>query len=191
MVSKEYLRFFKEHYQRGKLRLDGLTPKQQRSRRGQASTYLWRTKKQMIEDMEVLAILASLLPEKHLTEVFTEKNVDRLVSALLTQGQKKSRKTDPHYQGMVEREHHIASMLMLKGIGKCVDEFDIANSKNRELSRFIAEDAKRMFLILRAPTYWSGVALNYDFNPAVYENGKRALRHHVLAQPRERALDSG
>lgn len=173
MVSKEYLRFFEKSYRDSSLRVDGLTLNQQRALRGKASTYLSRTKQQMKEDMEALATLASLLPEKHLAEVFTEENVDRLVSALLTsrESRKKSRKADPGRQGMIEREYRIAVILMEKGVAKCWERID---RNDVTLAYFIQPEAFRTILMLKylATEEPGANLLTYDFDPNRYPQEK-------------------
>lgn len=101
----------------------------------------------MMEDMEALTILASVLPEKHLAEIFKEENVERVVIALLTQGAKKSRKADSHHQDMIERQHHIASMLLEKGMKECLAHFQTTNH-NKALNDLVMKEAIRVRLIL-------------------------------------------
>lgn len=171
MVSKEYLRFFQKYYRDSSLRVDGLTPNQQRALRGKASIYLSRTKKQMIEDMEALATLASLLPEKHLAEVLTEENVDKLSSALLTQSRKKSGKTDPNRPGMIDREYRIAAMLMEKGLAKSFERLWIENENNMALTDLVQQQVRQIILILRYPgRHVSGVGMDYDYSPEWYQH---------------------
>jgi len=172
MVSKEYLQFFEKYYQDSSLRVDDLTPDQEKRLRGKASIYLSRTKRQMIEDMEALTTLASLMPEKHLAEVFTQENVDRLVSALLTQSRKESRKADPRRQEMIEREYRIAGMLMEKGTGKCFKRID---EDNVNLHDLIEQDTFRTVFILKyAATREGGANLSsQDFDPEVYAHPKK------------------
>lgn len=175
-MSKEYLRFFQKNYRDSTLQTNGLTPKQQKTLRGRASTYLSRTKQQMKEDMEALATLASLLPEKHLAEVLTEENIDKLTSALLAQSWKKSRKTDPNRPAMMEREYRIAAMLMEKGLAKCSEQFAGAEN-NRELSDFITREAYRLVLILTYPERRRyTAALDYNYNPERYRPDDRSAR---------------
>jgi hypothetical protein len=140
MVSREYVEFFQEEYRSGKMPLDGLTPKQEKTRRGKASTYLSRTKHQMIQDIEALTTLASALPEKHLIEVFTEERIDKLVSALLTVHtvDLRPREVDGKFidperlikeggkdlERLIERQYQIAALLMEKGADKCLEAFE-------------------------------------------------------------------
>lgn len=170
MVSKEYVDFFQKWYRTGKILLDDLTPKQQKTLRGKASIYLSRTKKQMTEDMEALATLASLLPEKHLGEVFTEENIDKLTSALLTENHKKTRKQDPNREAMEEREYRIATVLMEKGLARCALQFHIANPDNRELYDFIDGETRKLAMILAAPQRRSIITpLECEYNPNRYK----------------------
>jgi hypothetical protein len=170
LVSKEYLDFFRKYYRASKPNTGGLTPDQRVKVAGKASSYLPRIKNQMRDDMEDLATLASILPEKHLAEVFTEENIDKLTSALLTESHKKTRKQDPNRQSMNEREYRIATVLMEKGLARCALQFHVANPDNRELYQFIDEETRKLAMILAAPERRSIITpLECEYNPNRYK----------------------
>jgi hypothetical protein len=140
LVSKELVAFFQERYRHGMLQTNGLTPKQEESLRGKASTYLSRAKHQMMQDIEDLTTLASALPEKHLIEVFTQERIDKLVSALLTvhtvdlrprevdgkfiDPERLIKESGKDLERLIKRQYQIAAMLMEKGADKCLEAFE-------------------------------------------------------------------
>ena len=119
--------------------------------------------------IEYLIMFCERQTEQELATVLTEETVDKLVSALLTQSRKKSRKTDPHHQGMIEREYQIAAVLMEKGLAKSFERLEIANQNNSALSGLVLDQVRQLILILRYPgRHWTGVAMRYDYSPEDY-----------------------
>jgi hypothetical protein len=119
--------------------------------------------------IEFLILLCERQTEREVAKVLTEEKIDKLVSALLTQSRKKSRKTDPQRQGMIEREYQIAAMLMEKSLAKSFEQLEIANQNNMALSDLVLQQVRQLTLILRYPgRHWSGVSMNYDYDPARY-----------------------
>jgi hypothetical protein len=172
--------FFLKCYRDGKLLVDGLTPDQQETRRGKASTYLSRTKQQMIEDIHALTTLASALPEKHLIEVFTLERVDRFVSALLSSSQPRTslengkaldaksltRDRGKDLEALTKRQYEIAAILMDKGAAKCFERID---SNNIGLYNFIHTQMVNTILILSyAATQEYEANFDYRFDAMKY-----------------------
>jgi hypothetical protein len=204
MVSTEYVNFFKTMYRSGKLLLDGVTVDQQKALRGKASIYLSRTKQHMIEDMEALTTLASLLPEKHLVEVFTQERIDKLMSALLTvhtvnlrPSIKNGKWIDPKrlikesgkdLEALIETQYQIASMIMEKGAAKCLEalEQEIRYADSPLYKLVVREARTAVSLLNYVATGRVGINLDYHFSSEAYKPEAVAARHERMRDRRNR-----
>ena len=86
--------------------------------------YLLDKRREILQVIADLVWFAEELPEDQLCQVFTEENIDKLTSALLTQGTNRSRSEDKHRQELIEREYRIAVIFMEKGADKCLVAFE-------------------------------------------------------------------
>jgi hypothetical protein len=112
----------------------------------------FRLRKLVQKTLDDLVWLLQNMPPDQQNTLFTEENIKKFVSVLLTSRFPKEKQDDQHERE--ERQYRIAAMLMEKGVAKCLKRVDEIYRER------IERDALELMLILKKSAVGRNEAVN-------------------------------